>query len=275
MGIIIGGVSALDLILDSQSVSLYVGGNPPTKVWPTIRETVQITLGPGFQARDQLRAALSARGLDYRTVEKIPFDIELLGSGSAQYMFFGCSSLTSVPGMDTSQVTDMNWMFSYCPSLTHVPDLDTSQVTNMNSMFQGCSSLTHAPEMDTGQVTNMSDMFADCSSLTSVPAMDTSSVTSMTVMFSFCSSLTSAPNMDTAQVTNMGGMFQGCSALTTVPDLDAANVTDAGWMFWSCSALADGNVRLIGKHPDVDTTGMIDNSGLTREPFYDTNGNPI
>ena len=78
MGLIIGGVSARDLILDGQSVSLYVGGSPPTKVWPT-RETVQITLGVGQQARDQFRAALSARGLDYRTVTEIPFDIELVG----------------------------------------------------------------------------------------------------------------------------------------------------------------------------------------------------
>lgn len=39
MGLIIGGVSASDLILDGSSVSLYVGGSPPVKVWPTILET--------------------------------------------------------------------------------------------------------------------------------------------------------------------------------------------------------------------------------------------
>lgn len=35
MGLIIGGVSAHDLILDGSSVSLYAGGNPPVKLWPT------------------------------------------------------------------------------------------------------------------------------------------------------------------------------------------------------------------------------------------------
>ena len=122
---------------------------------------------------------MTARGLDYLTVTEIPFDIELVGSGSAQNMFFGCSSLT------------------------HVPDLHTAQVTNMRAMFQNCSALTHVPDLHT------------------------------------------------AQVTNMSFMFRGCAALT------------------------DGNVRLIGKHPSVNTTDMITNSGLTREPFYDTNGNPI
>jgi|LSQX01.2.fsa_nt_gb hypothetical protein len=43
MGLIIGGVSARDLILDGNSVSLYVGGNPPVRVWPTA-EVYEVTL---------------------------------------------------------------------------------------------------------------------------------------------------------------------------------------------------------------------------------------
>ena len=178
MGLMIGGASAHDLILDGQSVSLYAGGNPPEKVWPTT-DVVRITLGTGLQARDQLRAALSDRGLNYQTVTEIPFDIELVGTGATQRMFWGCASLTHVPDMDTSSVTVMFYMFRGCASLTHVPDMDTSLVTDMSYMFYGCASLT------------------------------------------------------------------------------------------------DGNVRLIGRHPEVSTAAMILNSGLTREPFYDAAGNPI
>ena len=188
--------------MDGQSVSLYVGGNPPTKVWPTTRETVQITLGVGMQARDQFRAALTARGLDYTMITEVPFDIELVGTGSAQYMFYDCSSLTYVPALDTAQVTNMAFMFRGCSALTSVPDMDTSQVTDMSRMFFNCSSLTYVPDLDTAQVTNMS------------------------------------------------------------------------YMLYGCSSLTDGNVRLIGKHPNVDTTGMIGGSGLTREPFYTTDGQP-
>lgn len=143
------------------------------------REVVKITLGTGNEAQTQLRAALTDRGLNHQTVEELPFDIELIGTGAAQSMFYGCSSLTTVPAMDTGQVTNMNGMFYLCGSLTHVPDLYTAQVTN------------------------------------------------------------------------------------------------TAWMFYNCSALTDGNVRLIGRNPNVATTGMINGSGLTREPFYDTNGNPI
>ena len=200
MTIELDGASLQEGVMDGLPLlEVWVGGE---KIWPT-REVVQITLGAGFQAQDQMDAALTARGLDYWNVTEIPFDIELVGSGSAQYLFNGFWALMSAPDMDTSQVTNMSGMFQSCSALTSVPDLDTSGVTNMNSMFMSCSALTHVPDMDTSQVTDMS------------------------------------------------------------------------WMFYDCPSLTDGNVRLIGRHPQVDTTGMITGSGLTREPFYDTAGNPI
>ena len=148
--------TVVELYLGDRRGELYLGDQPVLtyEVLPP-REVVQITLGTGFQARDQFRAALTARGLDYTTITEIPFDIELVGTGS------------------------LRDMFSYCSSLVSVPDMDTSQVTDMRFMFHGCSSLT------------------------------------------------------------------------------------------------DGNVRLIGKHPNVNTFNMITNSGLTRMPFYDAAGNPI
>ena len=130
-------------------------------------------------------------------------------------------------------------------------------------------------DIDTRNVTNMNRMFAHYRALTSVPQMDTSNVTYMTNTFQNCSSLTSVPQMDTSNVTYMGQMFDGCSSLTSVPDMDTSNVTDMYGMFENCSSLTDGNVRLIGKNPQVNTRSMITGSGLTREPFYDTEGNPI
>src|SRR5699024_7423461 len=81
-------------------------------------------------------------------------------------MFNGCSSLTTVPAMDTSQVVSMGYMFSGCSSLTAVPAMDTSQVTDMSYMFNECNALTTVPDMDTSRVTRMSYMFYGCSSLT-------------------------------------------------------------------------------------------------------------
>lgn len=94
-----------------------------------------------------------------------------------QYMFYNCSSLTSVPLFDTSKVTNMNNMFGACGYLTSVPAYDTSNVTSMASMFNYCSNLTTIPQYDTSKVTNMNSMFANCAKLVSIPLLDLSCVT--------------------------------------------------------------------------------------------------
>ena len=129
--------------------------------------------------------------------------------------------------------------------------------------------------LDTSQSTVLRYMFYGCGQLVAVPPMDTSQVTSMEAMFYQCLSLVTVPPMDTSQVTSMRNMFRSCGSLTQVPDMHTSQVMDASFMFWECSSLTDGNVRLIGRHPNVNTSRMIEGSGLTREPFYDTNGNPI
>lgn len=58
------------------------------------------------------------------------------------YMFEGCQSLTSIPQLDTSNVTDMNEMFYICENLTAIPQLDASKVTDLRNAFFACSSLT-------------------------------------------------------------------------------------------------------------------------------------
>ena len=150
-------------------------------------------------------------------------------------MFRGCSSLTSIPQLDTSNVTNMYGMFFDCSSLTSIPQLDTSKVKHMEGMFRGCSSLTSIPQLDTSNVTTMGGwsggMFEGCSSLTSIPQMNTSNVTDMRALFNGCSSLTSIPQIDTSKVTKTNYMFYGCSSLTSIPLLDFSSVTEIGYVF--------------------------------------------
>tara|TARA_R110002167_G_scaffold123513_2_gene302484 strand:+ start:240 stop:1379 length:1140 start_codon:yes stop_codon:yes gene_type:complete len=74
-------------------------------------------------------------------------------------MFYGCTSLTSVPLFDTSGVTAMGYMFAFCTSLTTVPLFDTSGVTAMGSMFQNCTSLTTVPLLNVALVNSFGFMF--------------------------------------------------------------------------------------------------------------------
>lgn len=58
-----------------------------------------------------------------------------------QDMFSGCSSITEIPELDTSNVITMWYMFFKCTSLTTVPMLDASKIINVYNMFNNCSSL--------------------------------------------------------------------------------------------------------------------------------------
>ena len=56
-------------------------------------------------------------------------------------MFSGCSSITEIPELDTSNIISMWYMFFKCTSLTTVPMLDASKIINVYNMFNNCSSL--------------------------------------------------------------------------------------------------------------------------------------
>ena len=152
-------------------------------------------------------------------------------------MFASCYSLKSIPELNTSKVTNMNIMFSSCYSLQSIPELDTSNVTYMQSMFYSCHFLQSIPVLDTSKITNMNSMFQNCYSLQSIPELDTSKVTNMQQMFSSCSSLQSIPELDTSNVKNMNYMFDNCESLQSIPELDTSNVTNMRNMFSSCSSL--------------------------------------
>lgn len=156
---------AASVIFNGREPEVWLGGTPPVKVWPS-HNVVDIALGNGFAARDQFRAALTARGMDFATVTELPFDINLTGSGGTTHLFQGCRALTSIPPLNTVNVTNMNGMFQDCNSLATVPPLDTRNVTNAPSVFAYCRSLTSVPTMNAAKMTNVNNMFYDCFALT-------------------------------------------------------------------------------------------------------------
>lgn len=140
---------------------------------------------------------------------------------------------TSIPELDTSNVTNMSNMFNHCENLTSldVNNWDTSKVTTMRDMFYYCVKLTllDLSSWDTSKVTDMNNMFYYCSNLTSLDlsSWDTSKVTNMSNMFNYCINLTSmdVSNLDTSKVTNMGNMFSSCSKLETLSSINCGGIT--------------------------------------------------
>ena len=152
-------------------------------------------------------------------------------------MFYGCSSLTTIPSTLTipNSVTYCQYMFKDCSSLTTIPSTLTipNSVIDCLGMFSGCSSLTAIPSTLTipNSVDRCSYMFEYCSSLTAIPETFTlgNSVTNCQAMFHRCSSLTAIPStlIIPDSVKDCAGMFRDCSSLTS----DISNIWPSTWNF--------------------------------------------
>lgn len=207
---------------------------------------VPVSTGGGSQAK--IKVGENGIKLTNSTFTEVPQVFDFSDVTDMSKMFYNCTSLTSVPLMNTSQVTNMTNMFDSCSNLITVSPMDTSKVTTMVAMFNWCQSLATIPEMDTSNVTAMGAMFNFCSSLTSVPEMDTSKVTDMNSMFSYCGSLSSVPEMNVSRATNMNGMFAGCWSLT---DLGGFIGLKLNLELSSCPLTHESIMNVINKAADV------------------------
>ena len=200
-------------------------------------------------------------GLEYLNTEKVT---------NMSYMFFNCSSLTSldVTHFNTAKVTNMNRLFAYCSSLTslEVTQFNTAKVTNMNSMFECCSSLTSldVTYFNTANVTGMNNMFYSCSALTTIYASD---------------------NFVTDKVEYSYNMFYDCTSLkgTTLEyvasktDHNYANCGTDGYFTPGCGYAEFDNATgtLTFRYKGVKPEGAYDlNVGIT-DPGWRTHKNEI
>ena len=200
-------------------------------------------------------------GLEYLNTEKVT---------NMSYMFFNCSSLTSldVTHFNTAKVTNMNRLFAYCSSLTSldVTHFNTAKVTNMNSMFKCCSSLTSldVTYFNTANVTGMNNMFYSCSALTTIYASD---------------------NFVTDKVEYSYNMFYDCTSLkgTTLEyvasktDHNYANCGTDGYFTPGCGYAEFDNATgtLTFRYKGVKPEGAYDlNVGIT-DPGWRTHKNEI
>ena len=101
-------------------------------------------------------------------IKQIPADTVISGTNMDK-MFNGCTSLTTIPLFDTSNITTMNETFRYCTGLTTVPLFNTSKVNTMQDMLNYCSKLTTVPVLDTSSIkfnNGFQNMFSGTTKLT-------------------------------------------------------------------------------------------------------------
>jgi hypothetical protein len=142
-------------------------------------------------------------------------------------MFQNCSSLQTIPLINTAAVTNINSMFSGCSSLREIPLINTAAVTQMSSTFQNCSSLQTIPLLNTAAASNISRMFQSCTALGSVPLFNTAAAQALNNMFQGCVSLQTVPLFNTTAATTVDSMLGGCTSLREIPELTLSAITSA------------------------------------------------
>lgn len=129
-----------------ESYTEYVanGGEPQLTSW--VKSNWLSAGGPVTTVKNLLDATKSTAHLfDYYNGESIDALIAYNDTENVEnmaYMFYQCSTLTTIPLFDTSKVTSMSSMFYNCKNVTTIPAFNTSNVTNTNNMFSFCSKLT-------------------------------------------------------------------------------------------------------------------------------------
>jgi len=166
-----------------------------------------------------------------------------------QYMFQGCTYLTSAPVLPavTLAISCYYYMFDGCTGLLSAPALPATTLANncYNSMFHGCTKLISTPDLPATTLTNScyQYMFQGCTGLLSVTSLPATTLADYCYnnMFQGCTNLIVVPNLPaTTLVDNCYSyMFEGCTSLTTAPNLPAPTLVSLCYshMFKGCSSL--------------------------------------
>lgn len=206
------------------------------------------------------------------------------------YMFKGCSGITSI---DTGIFDNLNSaykMFSGCMSLTALTDLDLSNVDNIDDIFEGCNKINKIGDytadtmvipvdklitignLTLNEVVDASNMFKDNTKLKTIGIITMPNAIDAVSMFEGCTGLISVGancNIEEEiyplvlpKIDNMSRMFYGCTGLTTSIYTDnLTTVTDVSYLYAECISMTTV-INLVFPNC-TNSEGIINNVNIT------------
>jgi len=187
-----------------------------------------------------------------------------LGTTEGSY-FYGAANLTvtATDLLDLTGTTSLLRAFSSCTSLTTVPSMNswnTSSVTHMGSLFQSASVFNQdIGSWNTSNVTTLGAMFNSAAAFNqNIGSWNTSKVNSLFTTFQGATVFNNGGsstinNWDTSAVTDMSYLFTQALAFNqNIGSWNTAKVTSMGNMFWSATAFNQN----IGSWNTVNVTSM-------------------
>jgi hypothetical protein len=164
--------------------------------------------------------------------------------------WYGCTSLTAFPLIDTSKGTNFSATWFNCNKLKDFPAINTSSGTNFNNTWYGCTSLTAFRLIDTSKGTNFENTWYNCNNLPSFPAINTVSATNLKRTWAYNSVLKDFPLIQVPNCKSFPGTWSYCSVLTSFPNIDFSNATNFGneggttatGIFEGCRSISSFNI---------------------------------
>lgn len=122
----------------------------------------------------------------------------------ANHIFFGCSDLTNVTGLDCTNVTTLKYAFTNSTALESVNLVSTENVTDLSYAFYN-SGLTEISGLNTSKVTNLDGAFAKSKVISLT--LDCPNVTTAKGSFTDCTELTFFTLKNISDETIMKSLF--------------------------------------------------------------------
>lgn len=181
------------------------------------------------------------------SIKKVP-PFKLSGN-NASYTFYNLKSITEVPEIDTTGVTNMQYMFYQCQKLKDFPDLNFDEATLISNMFAYCKALLAVPSLNLPKVTNASSMFNYCTSLQTVGDINMPNCTNASSLLYVCSKLIECGDIYCPKVTNVSSMFYNCSQLQTLGEINGESINNIQQSFsQGCTKLENfKGIKDLGK----------------------------
>lgn len=102
-------------------------------------------------------------------VKKFTGTLDVSGATSLGNLFEGIEELEEIEGISgTSHIEWFRSLYSFCSSLTTVPPIDTSNGKNLGFMYYSCKSLKRIPKIDASKADDIYQILGSCTSLTTV-----------------------------------------------------------------------------------------------------------
>lgn len=119
---------------------------------------------------------------------------------------------------DWSKVTNCNQMYYNCSSLESVPDMNTSNCTSFLNMLRG-TGIVNSPNIDVSNASDIRLMFAVCPNLTRIGVLDTAHLTDADGFQQFCDgcpNLTTLEGIDFSGLTSAPVLFTQADSITNI-----------------------------------------------------------